>query len=327
MILAEAMEIPENELIRRLGRFEKRNPSILRGIGDDGAVVDLNGTPLVFVQDAMVEHVHFELAFVDAYYVGKKSVYVNVSDLLSMGAEPLYFLVTLGVPNHVSYKEIEELYEGMKKAAGEFGLSLLGGDTTATREELVIDVSMVGRLVTGEYLGRNKARTGDLIAVTGLLGESAYGLSLLKKGTVARGNSRFVERYRSPKPPYALWRELVNSGITIAMMDISDGLLIDLERMMEQSRKAAEIRLESIPMPAFFRRDGKEELALSGGEDYQFLFTFPKEKLPIFKALKEKRLPLSIIGEIVRGKGVRLFSHGVEVQPGSRGYQHFGNTP
>jgi thiamine-monophosphate kinase len=327
MIFTKVMEIPENELIRRLGRFGKRNSSIFRGIGDDGAVVGLEGIPYVFVQDAMVEHVHFELTFMDAFYVGKKSIYVNVSDILSMGAEPLYFLVTLGVPRHISYREIERLYEGMKKAATEFNISLLGGDTTSTREELLIDVSMVGRLVTQEYLGRNKADVGDLIGVTGVLGESAYGLELLKKGPLSRGSGRFVERYRSPKPPHPLWREVVNSGITIAMMDISDGLLIDLERMMEQSRKAAVVRLESIPMPPFFRKQGKEELALSGGEDYQFLFTFPKEKLPVFKALKEKGLSLSIIGEVTRGKGVKLLSHGVEIRPGSKGYQHFGDTP
>ena len=149
------MEIPENELIRRLKRFERKDKSIIRGIGDDGAVVGMPSGSYVFVQDTVVEHVHFEFSFMDARFVGKKALYVNVSDVLSMGALPLYYLVTIGIPAHMSYRDILRLYRGMMEVSREFDVDLLGGDTSATRSDFFIDVSMVGKLVKDDYFGRD----------------------------------------------------------------------------------------------------------------------------------------------------------------------------
>ena len=229
----------------------------------------------VFAQDALVERTHFDFAFQRPFDVGKKAVYVNVSDVLAMGAKPLYFLVTLGVPALIGAGVIEELYRGMRRAASEFDAALVGGDTTEAHGVLFIDVSMVGRLATPEYLGRNKAHAGDLIGVTGSLGEAAYGLSLLRERPRAKPN-RFTRRYTRPKPPYDAWKALVDAGIPEAMMDVSDGLMIDLERMMEESRKAAVVHMERLPIPPVLVRQGREDLALGGGEDYQFLFTFDR---------------------------------------------------
>jgi len=315
----------ENKLVARLRKFGKTNAFVTRGIGDDGAVVEIPGGPYVFVQDAMVEHIHFEFSFVDPYDVGKKAVYINVSDVLSMGAEPLYFLATIAVPDHMTHKSIDRLYRGMSRAAKEFDILLLGGDTTGSRVDFFIDVSMVGRLVTDTYLGRDTAKTGDLIAVTGYLGESAYGLHVLQNGKKARGLYRFIKRYASPRPPFAVWKELIKSGITNAMMDISDGLLIDLERMMAESRKAARIHLECVPIPGILRREQKESLALSGGEDYQFLFTFPKDKRPVVAEMIERGLLISIIGEVLSGKGVEVYEKGRKTLVPLKGYEHFGN--
>jgi thiamine-monophosphate kinase len=271
-----------------------------------------------------VEHIHFEFHFMDAYAVGKKAVYVNISDVLSMGAKPLYYLVTIGIPQRLSFREVERLYQGMAQAAREFGVILVGGDTTETVSDFFVDVSMVGELLTKEYLGRDKAKTGDLIGVTGYLGESAYGLMLLKQGRKDKGFSRFIRRYIDPRPPYHVWQELMKRGITNAMMDISDGLVIDLERMMAESKKGARLHLERIPIPRTLRKQGQERLALSGGEDYQFLFTFPKESLSIFDDMRAAGLPLSVIGEVVRGKGVKLFDRGREIESSAKGYEHFG---
>lgn len=317
------MEITENGLIRRLARFGKKEPHILRGIGDDGAVVAMAEGSYVFVQDAIVEHIHFKFDYMDPFYVGKKAVYVNVSDVLSMGALPLYFLVSIGIPGNVSYRDIRRLYQGMNRASGEFNVLLLGGDTTATMGPFFVDISMVGKLIATEYFGRNKARKGDLIAVTGRLGESAYGLELLKEGAGRTGGNPFVERYRNPRPPYSVWKELTKDGITTAMMDISDGLLIDLERMMQESGTGAEIHLERVPMPPLLRRKGKEAHALSGGEDYQFLFSFPQEKSAAVEDIKKMGFPVTIIGQVVRGRGVSLFSQGKRIIPDAKGYQHF----
>jgi thiamine-monophosphate kinase len=318
------MEIKENELIRRLKRFGRSSKEVLRGIGDDGAVVQMTQESYVFVQDGLAEHVHFDFAFMDSYYVGKKAIYVNVSDILSMGAEPLYFLVTIGIPEHITYKQVNRLYAGMGKAAKEFNTILLGGDTIETKSDFFIDVSMTGKLVSDRYLGRNNAKEGDLIGVTGLLGESAYGLSLLQKGKKATGSNRFINRHINPKPPYGLWKELIKSDITNAMMDISDGLVIDLERMMKESGKSARINLEEIPMPSVLKREGLEDLALGGGEDYQLLFTFSPQRLQAITNIIKKGFPISVIGEVGKGRGVKILKNGKIIKPDIKGYEHFG---
>jgi thiamine-monophosphate kinase len=316
------MEISENNLIKKLKRFGKMNTSVLRGIGDDGAVVTMSGGQYVFVQDAMVEHVHFEFSFLDPYYVGKKAIAVNVSDILAMGALPLYFLVTIGVPARMSSSDIEKLYKGMKDASKPYNIILLGGDTVGA-DSFFIDVSMVGKLVTKKYLGRDKAREGDLIAVTGYLGEAAYGLHLLLKGVTEKGAGRCLKRFLDPRSPYALWKELIKRDITVAMMDVSDGLIIDLERMMVESKKSARLDLENIPVPAILRKNGMEKLALTGGEDYQLLFTFSPKKLPQVKRLQGEGHKISIIGKVGKGRGVKVFNNGKEILFNEKGYQHF----
>jgi len=319
-----AMELSENEVISRLRRYGRRSASIVRGIGDDGAVVDLRQGQYVLVQDALVEHIHLEFAFASLYDVGKKAVYVNVSDVLSMGAKPLYFLVTIGVPERFSYRDVQALYKGMDRAAREFDLLLLGGDTVATKGDFFIDVSMVGRIIVKGYFGRNKAKRGDLIGVTGHLGESAYGLRLLQKGPAAQSSNRYIKRYQSPRPPVDVWKELVKNDITDAMMDISDGLIIDLERMMTESKVGAHLYIDNIPMPTVLKKEGLQALALSGGEDYQLLFTFPRHKASLVEKIRKRGFAISVIGEVVRQRRVRLFDGDREIRLSAKGYEHFG---
>jgi thiamine-monophosphate kinase len=316
------MEISENRLIDRIARFSRTTGRVVRGIGDDGAVVDLAEGLYVFVQDAMVEGIHFDFSLQTPYSVGKKAVYANVADILAMGAEPTYFLVTIGVPKNVSSSQVEDLYRGMDKAAKEFGAALLGGDTTATRGDFFVDISMTGRSIVREYLGRNKAEAGDLIAITGQLGESAYGLQLLRENAGIK-NNRYTKRYTAPKPPIHVWKGLIEGEIPKAMMDVSDGLLIDLERMMKESRKGAVIHLERVPMPAVLRKNGRESLALAGGEDYHFLFTFDRSHIADIESLKKVYPQLSVIGEVVSAEGVQLLDHGRQKKMAVTGYQHF----
>ncbi len=316
------MEITENRLVKKLARYGANTGAVLRGIGDDGAVVRLEEGQYVFVQDAMVERIHFDFAIQSAYDVGRKAVYINVSDVLAMGAEPRYFLSTIGVPPRISAVQVEQIYRGMRDAGREFGAVLLGGDTTEAAADFFIDVSMAGRLAVREYLGRNKAHAGDLIGVTGALGESAYGLYLLKNKQGGRPD-RFTRRYASPKPPHAAWKALTQAGIPNAMMDISDGLIIDLERMMEESGLQGVVHMERLPIPAVLKKEGKELFALAGGEDFQLLFTFDPSHADAVEALKKRRISVSIIGEVKAGKGVRLLDHGIEKKVVMKGYEHF----
>lgn len=319
------MEISENRLIQKIKKFEKKRNPVVRGIGDDGAVVNMSSSQYVLVQDAMVEHVHFEFSFLDPYYIGKKIIDVNVSDVLSMGALPLYYLVTIGVPPALSSDKVEQLYKGMKAASKVFDIILLGGDTVGSAN-FFIDVSMVGKMATKAYLGRNKSRVGDLIGVTGFLGEAAYGLYLLQTGLREKNDERFIKRFRDPVSPFRLWKELIKHGITKAMMDISDGLIIDLERMMSESMVAAHIYLEDVPIPRILKKKGMETLALTGGEDYQFLFTFPPKKLDAVNSLKGQGHKIFIIGKVLRGTGVKIFRDGEEISLPTKGYQHFNES-
>ncbi len=316
------MEITENRLVKRIARYGLDDNAVLRGIGDDGAVVRLDAGDYVFVQDAMVERIHFDLAIQSAYSVGRKAVYINASDVLAMGAEPRYFLSTIGVPPRISAAQIEQIYRGMRDASREFGAVLIGGDTTEAAADFFIDVSMAGRLAVPGYLGRNTARAGDLIAVTGALGESAYGLYLLKNGKKGR-QDRFTRRYANPRPPFDAWKALTQAGIPRAMMDISDGLIIDLERMMAESGLQAVIRMEDLPIPAALKKEGKELFALAGGEDFQLLFSFDASRKRAVEALKDRRIAVSIIGEVKTGKGVRLLDRGIERKVVLKGYEHF----
>jgi thiamine-monophosphate kinase len=319
------MEISENKFLSLVRKFGRKSNKVIRGIGDDGAVVGFDKGQYVFVQDAMVEHTHFEFSFMDPYYVGKKALYANISDILAMGARPEFYLVTTGISPDVSSKDMSRLYRGMARAAREFGMTLLGGDTVATQADFFIDISVVGKLAGGKYFGRDKARTGDLIAVTGSLGQAALGLTLLQQQGHRRMHKASIDRFLSPKPPYAVWKDLVKNDITDAMMDISDGLLMDLTRMMAESKKQARIDLEKVPMAPALRAGGLEHLALTGGEDYQLLFTFPEKKLPAVSALLEKNEGITVIGRVVNGTGVRVFREGKETDvPDRTGFDHFG---
>ncbi len=319
------MEISENTLIKKLRKYEKKGGAVIRGIGDDGAVVDIPGGRYVFVQDVMTEHIHFEFSFLDPYYLGKKALLVNISDLFAMGAKPLYFLVTIGTPDKLSSGHIERLYRGMSRVASQYGLRLIGGDTSSS-ETFFVDISMIGRLETKTYLGRDKARPGDLIAVSGPLGEAAYGLKLLLEGKALPGSAKYLKRFRDPDLPYALWKELTKRDITEAMMDISDGLIIDLERMMDESGTGARLEMEKIPIPPVLKKNGKEEFAITGGEDYQLLFTFSREKLPAVEELRSEGHGVFVIGEVVKGKGVKVYREGNEIRLSEKGYQHFGGN-
>lgn len=314
----------ENELIQRLHTFAGTSKNIIRGMGDDCAVVEMGSEWYVFTQDAMVENVHFTLSNTHLTALGRKALYVNISDILSMGADPLYFLITIGITRDLSYRQIRDFYKGMDQAAGEFGVALLGGDTVESKSGFFIDVSMTGQLRDKTYYGREKARNGDLIGVTGFLGESAYGLELLRKGLKGGKMKTFLDRHNSPRPPLEEWKELMDQRIPNAMMDISDGLIIDLERMMKESKKAARIDTDRIPLPEVLKKQDRIDLALSGGEDYQLLFTFPPTRFARFQEMALKGLNVSVIGEVSEGRGVRVYRNGKRTQIARKGYEHFG---
>jgi thiamine-monophosphate kinase len=279
------------------------------GIGDDAALV--SGTPgyeMVLTCDWFLEGTHFLRDKHAGDAVGWKCLARAVSDIAAMGAVPRCFLLSLALPRELAGSWFDDFLGGLRRAATRFGCSLLGGDTTE-RREVLINVTVVGEVRRGRAVRRSGARPGDIIYVSGRLGEAELGLRLLRERK--RGSSMREPRLRKhlyPEPRLELGRWLSEKRIASAMMDLSDGLSSDLRRLCEASRVGAVIKSENLPAVRVtklerHRRVDPLELALHGGDDYELLFTVPKSKA--------KRLPRSVdgvalmpIGEVTQAREV-----------------------
>ncbi|MGE0028618.1 MAG: thiamine-phosphate kinase [Thermoleophilia bacterium] len=313
-------------------RITARNPvraGTLLGIGDDAAVLDLRGRAVV-THDMLVDGVHFRRATTGLRDLGWKALAVNLSDLAAMGAEPVAALVGLGLPaGALADGDIDDLYAGMDDLAAPLGVTVAGGDVTSS-PVLVLGVTAVGRVVPGvEPVRRAGARRGDLLCVTGTLGAAAAGLRLLDEPALlpalqARG--ALVAAQRRPRPRLAAGRQLAHGGAS-AMMDLSDGLVLDARRLAAASGLRARIDLADLPVA-----DGVAEvaaaagidaadLAAAGGEDYELLAALPPAAVDACRAALD--VPLTVIGRLEAGSGVVLRApDGAPWEPGAGGWVH-----
>ena len=283
----ELKKIGEFGLINSIARLAPGAPAdIIRGIGDDAAVIALDKTRrLLFTTDTLIESIHFETSFTSPYLLGKKSLAVNLSDIAAMGGTPHSFVVSLSIPPGVTYEFIKKFYAGIYAQAKKFNVSLVGGDTTASPDKLVITISLLGAARAGEVIYRHGARTGDAIYVTGFLGDSALGLSLLKKKKAGSSLNYLVKRHLDPVPRVAQGREIARRSVASSMIDVSDGLLADLRHILDESGVGARLRLDQVPLsPRYCKtlQRGSADYysaALCGGEDYELLLTVPPGKL------------------------------------------------
>ena len=296
----------ERRLIDWLRRRIKLPPCVEVGPGDDAAVIrPAAGSRIVVTTDAFLAGTHFA-ADASAARIGHKVIAASVSDIAAMGCYPLASFVTLGLARSFGESFVLELGEAMIAAAEKYDAPIAGGDITSWTGPLSVTVTVVGETRGLDPVLRSGAKPGDRIFVTGALGGSLVGRHL-------------------DAPPRVREGIFLNAEIGVnAMMDISDGLIIDLERMMSESKKGAVIYLENLPIPNVLKREGKENFALSGGEDYQLLFAFNKDKLQDFNEMRKSGFHVSLIGKVTRGKGVKILRNGKEVKIGSKGYEHFG---
>jgi thiamine-monophosphate kinase len=307
--------VGEFELISLIqSKLARRGERVLRSTGDDSAVVRCDGVTATSV-DAFVEGVHFRLATTSLADLGHKCLAASLSDLAAMGAEPGEAYIVLGLPEHLGEREALELVEGAERLAAQHGVTVCGGDMTASGE-LFVAVTVVGHAESdSELVGRDGARAGDLVGVTGTLGGSGAGLALLERkdhGLPVEVGERLLDRHRLPVPRLAVGRALARAGVS-AMIDISDGVAADARRIAEQSGVAIEIRLADLPL-----EDGVEdvaamlgmlpfELAAGAGEDYELLVTVPPPLGERVQAAAEASgAPLTWVGEVAEGEGVRL---------------------
>lgn len=307
-------EIGEFRLIQRLKKKKFFSyPSILKGIGDDCAVVKTsNSQSLLITCDLLLEGVHFNLAYTDSYQLGKKALAVNLSDIAAMGGIPLYYLVSLGLPPTLPLDFVDNLYKGMKEMSEEYKISLIGGNLSSSKK-VFIDITMIGLSPPEEIIYRNGAQTGDVILVTGTLGDSSLGLTVLKSKKKKKKTPallKIMEKHLTPKPRLKEGRFLAAHQLASAMIDISDGLILDLQHLLNESKKGAEIWIDKLPISPqtiYYSQIYKKDpvtLALTGGEDYELLFTLPKKMFKRYQELSQN-LPLdaTIIGKITSEKG------------------------
>ena len=327
-------------------QFSQKLRDVTVGIGDDAAVIQLGDTFLLVTTDMMVEGVHFDLQFITAYQLGFKLISVNVSDIYAMGGIPRHVLLTIALHKNTPAEFVHMLLNGVKDAMTLYHAVLVGGDMSSTQDGISLSATFIG--YAGKYILRSGAHVGDRIYVTGSLGDSACGLHVLKKmkrtvslnrknargsmdsfckklGAMHGGAARSGLSWKIVEPLVRrhLMPEARNSQKFIrdatAMIDISDGLLIDLTRLCNESRTGAKIYEEKIPVSIEMKKAAAclgidpLTLALTGGEDYELLFT----------ARQGNRVRAKCIGEITESQRVIVNASGKERPLSAGGYRHF----
>ena len=293
----EISSLGEFGLIDHLTKnIEIKNASTILGIGDDGAVIDHFGKQTVISTDLLVEGIHFDLMYTPLKHLGYKSVIVNLSDIYAMNATPTQITVSIAFSNRFSLEALDEFYEGIYAACEKYEVDLIGGDTSTSQKGLIISVTAVGEVTPGKYVTRNGAKVGDLICVTGDLGGAFLGLTLLEREKKVYLETKGV-RPDLENQDYIIGRILkpearkdiieffaANEIIPSAMIDVSDGLSSELLHICKQSILGCVLYEEKIPVNDLARQFAyKLEIdptacALSGGEDYELLFTIPQSE-------------------------------------------------
>ncbi len=288
------------------------------GIGDDCSLVRRGGTFQLISTDLLVEDVHFRLGDTSPEALAEKSLAVNVSDIAAMGGRPQYFYLGLGFSPRLGLAWLRRFFAGLGRAARRWNIELAGGDTSRS-EKVLVAVTIVGE--AERPVRRDGARPGDRIGVTGATGGSALGLRMLLAGET---RSPFIRLHQHPRPQVAKGRTLAR--FASAMIDVSDGLLLDLSRVLRASGAGARVDAGRLSLPPAYARECRrlgidaEQLALSGGEDYELLFTVPPRREP---ALRRTGMAYHLIGEVTAGRRLRVQRDGRELAVSGLGFDHF----
>jgi thiamine-monophosphate kinase len=329
-------ELGERGLIARLRhRLPTPDADVLVGIGDDAAAIRWGEGTLLLTTDTLLEGVHFRRSTATLRDIGAKAIAVNVSDIAAMGGEPRYALLALALPPSLGVTDVDELYAGIQDMASRHGVTVVGGDTCAAPGGVVLSVTLVGRVI-GAPLRRSGARPGDAILVTGTLGASAAGLALLERGPGGLAPAvvdAVVRPHRVPTPRVAESALIRASGWATAMIDLSDGLATDLGHIATESGVGARVDVDALPVSEATRAAasalGADPLgwALSGGEDYELLFTATAERATDLarQVADATSTPVHRIGEVrPPGEGVRFLDRRGQPRPVTPGFDHFG---
>jgi thiamine-monophosphate kinase len=318
---------------------ELKNSESVKGIGDDAAVIDNGNEMTVVTTDMLVEGVHFDLTFQPLKHLGYKAVSVNLSDIYAMNAIPKQIVVGIAISNRFSLEAIEELYEGIQLACEKYSVDLVGGDTTSSTVGLVISVTAIGKAKKEDLVYRNGAGVGDLICVSGDLGGAYVGLQLLEREKKIflenpkiqpdLSNADYIlERQLKPEPRKDIIDKLKQVGVLpTAMIDISDGLSSEVMHLCKQSGTGCTLYEDKFPIdPQTFEKAREFNLdptvcALSGGEDYELLFTIKQTDYEKMRM----HVDISIVGHMVaKEEGLHLVDKsGNQVKLQAQGWKAF----
>jgi len=329
-------DIGEFGFIKRISRGCLIRPqNVIKAIGDDAAAfIPAPGQATLVTTDLLVERIHFLRNATSGFNLGYKALSVNLSDIAAMGGIAREAFISIAIPENCPIDFLEDLYKGMKTLAAEFDVNLLGGDTTRSKADLIINISVVGSAFEKEILYRNTARRGDIICSTGFLGDSRAGLHLIINDIKADSNElkALLDAHLLPKPYLREGRFLARRGGVHAVIDVSDGLSSDIGHIAEESNVGIRLYSEKIPVSnnlekfcAWFDFD-PVEYALAGGEDYTLLCTISPDKADHIAAdyLKRFRNPLYQIGEITDSGDMKLILPNGQIRSfAPSGWDHF----
>jgi thiamine-monophosphate kinase len=331
-------------LIDHLTRqIQIRQKSTLKGVGDDAAVIDFAGKKALVSTDMLLEGIHFDLAYTPLKHLGYKAVQVNLSDIYAMNGTAAHITVSIGISSKFPLEAVEELYQGIYLACEKYNVDLVGGDTTASRQGLVISVTAIGYADEKDICYRNTAGDGDLICVSGDLGGAYVGLQLLEREKLVyienpniqpdlEGKDYIIERQLKPEARKDIIELLKDINVRpTAMIDVSDGLASEILHICRQSGKGCNIYEDKIPLDPMTYQTAREFnldptiCALSGGEDYELLFTIKQTDYEKIKL----QMDISVIGHITEpSAGCNLITKSGLVHPiKAQGWNAFPPTP
>ncbi len=333
-------QIGEFGLISKFqSNLKYRSPQVILGIGDDCAIYETSPKKVqVITTDALVEKIHFNLETTTARNLGQKSMAVNISDIAAMGAVPKIAVISLAIPKKISPKFLHEFYSGINTLCKKYKIELVGGDTVGSKNSFFINLTVIGEAFKKRLFTRKGTQPGDGIFVTGNLGDSALGLKIIqssKKNWTGSEDlkNKLKKRHWLPIPRINESIALTNSKLKVtSMIDISDGLLQDLGHILKINKVGAVIDTRQMPksknLKKFcnFNNLDSASLALTGGEDYELLFTLKQEDVKkVNESFVPVGSPVTLIGEITKDKSLRLIdSEGQLFTPQKpKGFSHF----
>ncbi|OAG28278.1 thiamine-phosphate kinase [Thermodesulfatator autotrophicus] len=314
----------EEEILYFLQKnYPATRKEVISGIGDDCAVISRGSLWELLTTDTMVEGIHFDFSYFDPYFVGRKLAAVNLSDIAAMGGAPSYALFNLSLPE-ISEEELKGLLNGLTSKLEAYGADLIGGDVTRNPERWHLTLTLVGEAPAGVAIFRQGAKAGDLIFVSRPLGASAAALELWQKGLEPPEPIKLA--HLDPEPEIELGKLLAQENLASAMMDISDGLLLDLARLCRANNLGAEIEAEKVPFSLVLKdlplKQDPLFYALSGGEDFALLFTVPHDREK-FLHLALKGRQVFKIGRFIAKEGLYLIKGGQKNNVSPQGFDHF----